>query len=73
MLGVLISIIVLCVIFGVIWWAVQELFGAVPIAEPFRTIIRVLMVLYAAFVVLYVLKQILMAAGVNVPILAHLG
>lgn len=66
MIGTLIGIIFTLVILGVLWWAAQRLMELVPIAEPFKTIIYVLMVLIMVIVVLWILAQLLGIAGINV-------
>ena len=66
-IGALIGIILLLVVLGVIWWAVQQLLPLIPLAEPFHTIIRVLMTVILVLVVLWVILILLGAAGVHVP------
>ena len=66
MIGTLIGIIFALIILGVLWWAAQKLMALIPIAEPFKTIIYVLMVLIMVLVVLYILAMILGLAGVHV-------
>lgn len=72
MIGTLIGLIFFCIIIGVIWWAVQELLKLVPLAEPFRTIVRVLMVVILVIIVIYVATIILGMAGIHVNTL-HLS
>ncbi len=67
MIGTLISVIFLLIIAGVLWWACQTLLALIPIAEPFKTIIYVLVVLIGVVIVLYILQMILQAFGVSVP------
>ena len=67
MLGTLIGLIILCIVLGVIWWGAQQLLALVPLAEPFATIVRVLMVVVLVLVVIYVLVQLLAMGGVHVP------
>ena len=67
MIGTLIGIIFLCIILGVLWWAVQKLMALIPIAEPFRTIIYVLCVVIMVLIVLYVISVLLGMAGIHVP------
>ena len=69
MIAALIGLIITLVIAGVIWWAVKQLIALVPLAEPFATLVRVLLVLVGVLIVIYVLLQILGIAGVHVPIL----
>jgi hypothetical protein len=66
-IGTLISIIIVCLILGVVWWAVQQLLPLIPLGEPFRTIIRVLMTVIVVLVVLWVILALLGTAGVKVP------
>jgi len=51
----------------VIWWAIQQLLPLVPMAEPFRTIVYVLMVVVLVIIVLYVASILLGMAGIHVP------
>ena len=66
MIGVLISIIFTLIILGVLWWACQQLMGLIPIAEPFKTIIYVLMVVIMVLIALYIISMLLGMAGVHV-------
>lgn len=66
MIGTLIGLIFLCIILGVIWWAVQQLLPLIPIGEPFMTIIRVLLMVILVIIVVYVIIQLLHAGGVHV-------
>jgi hypothetical protein len=68
MIGTVIGLIFLCVIFGVIWWGCQQLLALVPLAEPFATIVRVLMVVILVIIVIYVASVLLGLAGIHVPI-----
>jgi hypothetical protein len=73
MIGTLIGIIVLLIILGVVWWAIQQLLPMIPLPEPFRQIIYVLMVLVLVLVVIWVILILLAAAGVHVPLLHLTG
>jgi hypothetical protein len=66
MIGTLIGLVFLCIILGVIWWAVQQLLPLIPIGEPFMTIIRVLLMVILVLIVVYVLIQLLSAGGIHV-------
>jgi hypothetical protein len=66
-IGVLISIIVTLIVLGVIWWAIQQLLPLIPMGEPFRTIIRVLMTVIMVLVVLWVMLTLLGYAGYHTP------
>ncbi len=66
MIGTLIGLILLCVVLGVVWWGCQQLLALVPLAEPFRTIVRVLMIIILVVVVIYVITILLGMAGIHV-------
>ena len=59
MIELLISIIVYLIIAGLIWWAVTTILGVVPIPEPIKTVIRVLMIVVLCLIVLYALLPLL--------------
>jgi len=59
MIGTLIGIIVLLIIVGVIWWAIQQLLPLIPLPEPFARIIYVLMIVVLVLIVLYVILALL--------------
>jgi hypothetical protein len=68
MIGTLISIIVLLIIVGVVWWAIQQLLPLIPLPEPFRKIIYVLMMVVLVLIVIWVILTLVGAAGVHVPL-----
>lgn len=55
----LIYIIVALIIAGVIFWAIQQLLPMVPMPEPFRRVIYVLMVVIVVLIVVYVILNLL--------------
>ena len=59
MIGTLIGIIILLIVVGVIWWAIQQLLPLIPLPEPFARIIHVLLILLLVLIVLYVILQLL--------------
>jgi hypothetical protein len=59
MIGTLIGIIVLLIVVGVIWWAVQQLLPLIPLPEPFARIIQVLLIVVLVLIVLYVILALL--------------
>lgn len=67
MLGAIIGLILLVAFLGVVWYCIQLLLPLIPIAEPFATILRVLVILLVAVVVIYVIVTILSMAGIHVP------
>lgn len=66
MIAALIGIIFTLIVLGVLWWGCQTLLALVPIAEPFRTIIYVLMVIVMVLIVLWVIASLLGIAGIHV-------
>ena len=71
MIGTLIGIIVLLILIGVIWWAIQQLLPLIPLPEPFRKIIYVLMMVVLVLIVLYVIIMLL-GSIVSLPPWLHL-
>lgn len=59
MIGTLIGIIVTLIVVGVLWWAVEQLLPLIPLPDPFRTIIRVLMIVILVLIVVYVILALL--------------
>lgn len=51
-MSVAISLIIALIVLGVLWWAAQRILAVVPIAEPFKTVIYVVIVVAAVFIVL---------------------
>jgi hypothetical protein len=69
LIGTLISIILALIVLGLIWWAVMQLWPLIAryLAEPFLTIIRVLLVVVFVLIVLWVIIVLLGMAGVHIP------
>ena len=66
MIGALIGLVFALIILGVIFWGLQQLLALVPLAEPFATIIRVLMVVLLVIIVIWVAIVLLGMAGIHV-------
>jgi uncharacterized membrane protein YwzB len=66
MIGTLIGLVFFLIIVGVIWWALQQLLALIPLAEPFATLVRVLVVVIGVIVVLYIAAALLSLAGIHV-------
>jgi uncharacterized membrane protein YwzB len=66
--GALIGIIFALIILGVAWWAIQQLLPLIPLGEPFRTMIRILLTVLMVVIVLWVIIMLLGMAGIHVPI-----
>jgi hypothetical protein len=73
LLGTLIGIILLVVVLGYGWWAIQRLIGLVPLAEPFKTILHVLLVGVLVIVVIWAIVVGLGFVGVHVPFFGAMG
>ena len=67
MIGTLIGVIVVLIICGVAYWAIEQLLPLIPLPAPFAQIIRVLMILILVLIVIWVLLQILSAVVVLPP------
>jgi hypothetical protein len=72
MIGTLIGIIFVLVVLGILWWGIQRVLPMLPVAEPFLTVINVLLVIVAAFVALWVIASLLGMAGIHVPLVGGL-
>ena len=70
MIGTLIGIIILLIVVGVIWWAIQQLLPLIPLPEPFARIIHVLLIVILVLIVLYVIL-ILLGSVVSLPPWLH--
>lgn len=66
MIGAVIGLILLCVVLGVVYWGCQQLLALIPLAEPFATIVRVLMVVLLVVIVVYVISVLLGMGGIHV-------
>ena len=68
MIGALIGIIFALIVLGIVWWAIQQLLPLIPLGEPFRKIIYVLLTILMVVIVLWVIIMLLGMAGIHVPI-----
>jgi hypothetical protein len=59
MIETLISIIILLLVCGLIWWAVTTILGVIPLPEPIRTVVNVLMIVVLCLVVIYALVPLI--------------
>jgi len=62
MIDTLISLIVLLIVVGLIWWAVTTILGVIPLPEPIKTVINVLMIVVLCLIVIYALVPL-----INIP------
>ena len=61
MIETLIAIIIYLLIAGLIYWAVITILGVVPIPEPIKTVVRVLLIVVVCLIVIYALLPLLHA------------
>ena len=59
MIETLISIIVLLLVCGLIWWAVTTILGVIPLPEPIKTVVNVLMIVVLCLIVIYALVPLI--------------
>jgi hypothetical protein len=71
MIGTLIGIIILLIVVGVVWWAIQQLLPLIPLPEPFARIIHVLLIVILVLIVIYVIL-ILLGSVVSLPPWLHI-
>ena len=53
MIAVLIQLIIVLLVCGVIWWAIEQLLPLVPLPSPIAQIIRVLLVVLLVLIVVF--------------------
>jgi hypothetical protein len=66
MIGTLIGLIFALIIVGVVWWALEQLLTLIPMAEPMRSIVRIVVAIIGVIVVIYVMIVLLGIAGIHV-------
>lgn len=59
MVETLISVIIYLIIAGLIWWAVSTILGVLPVPEPIKTVINVLMIVVLCLIVVYALLPLI--------------
>jgi hypothetical protein len=72
MLGAIIGLLFVLIVAGVVWWAIQQFLPLIPLAEPFRTAVNVMMTLILVFIVLWIVAVLLGFVGINVPYVGRL-
>jgi hypothetical protein len=73
MIGAIIGLIFVLILAGCIYWAIQQFLPLIPMAEPFRTAVNVLMVLLLVIVVLWIIAVLLGLVGIHVPYVGRVG
>jgi hypothetical protein len=69
MIGSLLSLILILVIAGVLFWAATKLLGLLPIPDPFRTVIYVLLVVVAVIVVVWAVAGVFGVSMHSMPVI----
>lgn len=59
MIETLISVIIYLIIAGLIWWAVSTVIGVIPLPEPIKTVINVILIVVLCLIVIYALLPLL--------------
>lgn len=59
MIETLISVIILLVIVGLIWWAVNAIIVVLPLPEPIKTVVNVVLILVLCLIVIYTLLPLI--------------
>jgi len=69
MIGILVGIIIALIIIGVIWWGATQIIAVIPMAEPIKTVVSVLVIVVLVLaIIIYVLVPLLGMAGIHVPL-----
>lgn len=67
MIEVLISVVIYLIIAGLIWWAVTTILGVIPLPEPIKTVVNVIMIVILCLIVIYALMPLI--PGGHTPLL----
>lgn len=59
MVETLISVVIYLVIAGLIWWAVTTILGVLPLPEPIKTVINVIMIVILCLILIYALLPLI--------------
>ena len=58
MINVLISLIIYLIIVGVLYWAVTTILGVIPLPEPIKQVINVLLIVVLVLIVVFALLSL---------------
>lgn len=59
MIETLIAIVIYLLIAGLIWWAVSTIINVIPVPEPIKTVINVIMIVVLCLIVIYALLPLI--------------
>jgi hypothetical protein len=63
MIETLISVVIYLIIAGLIWWAMTTILGVIPLPEPIKTVVNVLMIVILCLIVIYALMPLIPSGG----------
>ena len=55
----LITLVIYLIIVGLIWWAVTTILAVIPLPEPIKTVINVLMIVILCLIVIFALLNLI--------------
>ena len=59
MIDTLITLVIYLVVLGLIWWAVTTILGVIPLPEPIRTVVNVILIVVLCLIVITLLLGLL--------------
>lgn len=59
MIEILISVAIYLIIAGLIWWAVTTILAIIPLPEPIKTVVNVIMIVILCLIVIYALLPLI--------------
>lgn len=62
-LNTLLNLVIWLIILGLIWWAVTTILGVIPVPEPIRTVVNVILIVILCLIMISVLFQLVGIAG----------
>lgn len=65
MIETLISVVIYLIIAGLIWWAVTTILGVIPLPEPIKTVVNVIMIVILCLIVIYALLPLIPSGGLH--------
>jgi preprotein translocase subunit SecE len=67
MIAALFTVLIYCLVLGIIVWLVNYLISAIPIEEPFARIARILVVVIAVLIVVFLLLSLVGVGDIGLP------
>lgn len=65
MIETLISLIIYLVIVGLIWWAVTTILAVIPLSDPIKTVVNVLLIVVLCLICIYALLSLVPAGHIQ--------